>query len=112
MGDKRSYAEVLKEANQQLDNMAGEGSHVRVTDDLLAGKKEEGNPKKVRSTQSANIPDLKEGTDPMWGAAAAAAGEEFNEAERDASSSSEEVCVGVNYSCLHIKNVVLIGNDF
>ena len=28
----------------------------------------------------------------MWGAAAAAAGEEFNEAERDASSSSEEVC--------------------
>ena len=47
----------------------------------------------------------------MWGAAAAAAGEEFSEAERDASNSSEEVC-GINYSCLHIKNVVLIGNDF
>ena len=29
----------------------------------------------------------------MWGAAAAAAGEEFSEVERDASSSSEEVCV-------------------
>ena len=93
MGDQRSYAEVVKDANQQLDNMAGEGSHVRVADDVLAGKKEEGNPKKVKSPQSANIPELKEDTDPMWGAAAAAAGEEFSEAERETSSSSEEVCV-------------------
>ena len=87
MGDKRSYAEVLKEANQQLDGMTG---------DDLAGKKKEESQKKMKSSQSANvpIPDLKEGnTDPMWGAAAAAAEEEFNEAERDASSSSEEVCV-------------------
>ena len=30
MGDKRSYAEVLKEANKQLDDMTG---------DDLAGKK-------------------------------------------------------------------------
>ena len=59
MGDQRSYAEVVKDANQQLDNMAGEGSHVRVADDVLAGKKEEGNPKKVKSPQSANIPELK-----------------------------------------------------
>ena len=91
MGDKRSYAEVVKDANQQLNNMTGKGSHVRVADDLLAGKKKEGNPKKVKTLQSANVPDLNEGTAPMWGAAAA--GEEFNEAERDTSSSSEEVCV-------------------
>ena len=66
---------------------------MRVADDLLAGKKKEGNPKKVKTAQSVNVLDLNEGTDPMWGAAAAAAGEEFNEAERDTSSSSEEVCV-------------------
>ena len=105
MGDKRSYAEVLKEANKQLDDMTG---------DDLAGKKKEDSQKKMKTPQSANvpIPDLKEGsTDPMWGAAAAAAGEEFSEAERDASNSYEEVC-GINYSCLHIENVVLIGNDF
>ena len=47
MGDKRSYAEVVKEANQQLDNMTGEGS--QVADDLSAGKKKEGNPKKVKT---------------------------------------------------------------
>ena len=93
MGDKRSYAEVVKDANQELDSMTGEGSHVRVADDLLAGKKKEGNPKKVKTPQSVNVPDLNEGTDPVWGAAAAAAGEEFSEEERDTSSSSEEVCV-------------------
>ena len=64
---------------------------MRVADDLLAGKKKEGNSKKVKTPQSANVPDLNEGTDPMWGAAAA--GEEFNDAERDTSSSSEEVYV-------------------
>ena len=89
MGDKRSYAEVVKEANQQLDGMTGEGS--QVADDLSVGKKKEGNPKKVKTLQS--VLDVKEGgTDPMWGAAAAAAGEEFSEAEKEASSSSEEVC--------------------
>ena len=108
VGDKRSYAEVVKEANQQLDNMTGEGS--QVVDALTVGKKKEEGQKKVKTLQS--VPDLKEGgVDPMWSAAAAAAGEEFNEAERDASSSSEEVC-GINDSCLPIKNVVLIGNDF
>ena len=52
MDDKRSYAEVLKEANKQLDGMTGEGSpHVRVADDLLAGtgKKKEDNQKKVKT---------------------------------------------------------------
>ena len=96
MGDKRSYADVLKEANKQLDEMTG---------DELAGKKKEDSQKKMK-TVNVPIPDLKEGgsTDPMWGAAAAAAGEEFNEAEKDASSSSEEVC-GINDSCLHVKTL-------
>ena len=88
MGDKRSYAEVVKEANKQLDGMTAAGGD-------LAEKKEESQ-KKMKTLQSAaNIPDLKEGSGagPMWSAAAAAAGEEFNEIERDASSSSEEVCV-------------------
>ena len=82
MGDKRSYADVLKEANKQLDEMTG--------DELVGKKKEE----KKMKTVNVPIPDLKEGgsTDPMWGAAAAAAGEEFSEAEKEASSSSEEVC--------------------
>ena len=102
MVDKRSYAEVVKEVNQELDGMTGEGS--QTVDDLSAGKKKEGgNPKKVKTLQS--VPDLKEGgTDPMWSAAAAAAGEEFSEAERDALSSSEEVC-GINDSCLHVKTL-------
>ena len=101
MGDKRSYADVLKEANKQLDEMTG--------DESVGKKKEE----KKMKTVNVPIPDLKEGgsTDPMWGAAAAAAGEEFSEAEKEASSSSEEVC-GINDSCLPYKNVVLIGNDF
>ena len=82
MGDKRSYADVLKEANKQLDEMTG--------DESVGKKKEE----KKMKTVNVPIPDLKEGgsTDPMWGAAAAAAGEEFSEAEKEASSSSEEVC--------------------
>ena len=87
MGDKRSYAEVVKEANQQLDGMTVGGD--------LAEKKEDSQ-KKMKTLQSAaNISDLKEesGAGPMWSAAAVAAGEEFNEAERNASSSSEEVCV-------------------
>ena len=110
MGDKRSYAEVVKDANKQLDGMTAAGG------DLT--EKKEDKQKKMKTLQSAaNIPDLKEGSGagPMWSAAAAAAaaGEEFSEAERDASSSSEEVCVcGINGSCLPIKNVVLIGNDF
>ena len=89
MGDKRSYADVLKEANKQLDEMTGDES---------AGKKKE---EKKMKTVNVPIPDLKEGgsTDPMWGAAAAAAGEEFSEAEKEASSSSEEVR-GINDSCL------------
>ena len=89
MGDKRSYADVLKEANKQLDEMTG--------DESVGKKKEE----KKMKTVNVPIPDLKEGgsTDPMWGAAAAAAGEEFSEAEKEASSSSEEVC-GINDSCL------------
>ena len=103
MGDKRSYADVLKEANKQLDEMTGDES---------VGKKKEDSQKKMK-TVNVPIPDLKEGgsTDPMWGAAAAAAGEEFSEAEKEASSSSEEVR-GINDSCLPYKNVVLIGNDF
>ena len=81
MGDKRSYADVLKEANKQLDEMTG--------DESVGKKKEE----KKMKTVNVPIPDLKEGgsTDPMWSAAAAAAGEEFSEAEKEASSSSEEV---------------------
>ena len=89
MGDKRSYAEVVKDANKQLDGMTAAGGD-------LAEKKEESQ-KKMKTLQSAAniIPDLKEGSGagPMWSAAAAAAGEEFSEVERDASSSSEEVCV-------------------
>ena len=88
MGDKRSYAEVVKDANKQLDGMTAAGG------DLT--EKKEDSQKKMKTLQSAaNIPDLKEGSGagPMWSAAAAAAGEEFSEVERDASSSSEEVCV-------------------
>ena len=49
MGDKRSYADVLKEANKQLDEMTG--------DESVGKKKEE----KKMKTVNVPIPDLKEG---------------------------------------------------
>ena len=51
MGDKRSYADVLKEANKQLDEMTGDES---------VGKKKEDSQKKMK-TVNVPIPDLKEG---------------------------------------------------